>query len=156
MKKSIVLCILAAVSFGITPTFLDLTIRSGFSQETCVLYYNLFLVMMCGIWCAVRHCSLKIPFRQVMPLLLMGATGMGATVVLLAHSYTYIPVGTATVLQFLYPSIVTVACAVLLHRPLRANSYLSIVLSIVGLLFISVFGSKEITIRPIGLLLALA
>ena len=44
---------------------------------------------------------------------------MGFTVLLLSLSYQYIAVGTATVINFLYPPIVTVACAIFMHRRLE-------------------------------------
>ena len=36
MKKSLLLCIIAAIGFGVAPTFIQLAIQSGVSQ-TCVL-----------------------------------------------------------------------------------------------------------------------
>ncbi len=156
MKKSLLLCILAATGFGVAPTVLQLAIQAGVSQISCVLYNNALLMLVCLIMCKASHHSLRIPGKKVVPLLLMGACGMGFTVFLLTLSYQYIAVGTATVIQFLYPSIVTVACAVFMHRRLGRSAYLAIVLSIVGLLFISVIGSGSTSFQPMGLLLALA
>lgn len=156
MKKSLLLCILAAIGFGVAPTVIQLAIRAGVSQVSCVLYNNILLMLVCLIMCKAGRHSLRISGKKVLPLLLMGACGMGFTVFLLTMSYQYIAVGTATVIQFLYPSIVTVACAVFMHRRLGPSAYLAIVLSILGLLFISVIGSGSTHFRPMGFLLALA
>lgn len=156
MKKSLLLCIIAAAGFGIAPTVLQLAIQAGVSQVTCVLFNNVLMMLVCLVMCLAGHHSLRIPGKKVIPLLLMGACGMGFTVFLLTLSYQYIAVGTATVIQFLYPAIVTVACAIFMHRHLGKSAYLAIVLSIAGLLFISVIGTGETSFQPTGMLLALA
>ena len=116
MKKSLLLCIIAAIGFGVAPTFIQLAIQSGVSQTSCVLFNNILLMLVCLVMCLAGHHSLCIPAKKVLPLLLMGACGMGFTVLLLSLSYQYIAVGTATVINFLYPPIVTVACAIFMHR----------------------------------------
>ena len=155
MKKSLLLCILAAIGFGVAPTVIQLAIQAGISQVSCVLYNNALLMLVCLVMCKASHHSLRIPGKKVLPLLLMGACGMGFTVFLHTLSYQYIAVGTATVINFLYPSIVTVACAVFMHRRLGRSSYLAILFSILGLLFISVIGTGAASFQPAGLLLAL-
>ena len=134
MKKSLLLCIIAAIGFGVAPTFIQLAIQSGVSQTSCVLFNNILLMLVC----------------------LMGACGMGFIVLLLSLSYQYIAVGTATVINFLYPPIVTVACAIFMHRRLGRSAYLAILLSILGLLFISVIGTGVSSFQPAGFILALA
>ena len=113
MKKSLLLCIIAAIGFGVAPTFIQLAIQSGVSQTSCVLFNNILLMLVCLVMCLAGHHSLCIPAKKVLPLLLMGACGMGFTVLLLSLSYQYIAVGTATVINFLYPPIVTVALSLI-------------------------------------------
>jgi len=156
MKKSLLLCIIAAIGFGVAPTFIQLAIQSGVSQTSCVLFNNILLMLVCLVMCLAGHHSLCIPAKKVLPLLLMGACGMGFTVLLLSLSYQYIAVGTATVINFLYPPIVTVACAIFMHRRLGRSAYLAILLSILGLLFISVIGTGVSSFQPAGFILALA
>lgn len=156
MKKSLLLCIIAAIGFGVAPTFIQLAIQSGVSQTSCVLFNNILLMLVCLVMCLAGHHSLCIPAKNVLPLLLMGACGMGFTVLLLSLSYQYIAVGTATVINFLYPPIVTVACAIFMHRRLGRSAYLAILLSILGLLFISVIGTGVSSFQPAGFILALA
>lgn len=156
MNKSLLLCIIAATCFGIAPTFIQLSMQAGFAQTTCVLFNNLILMLLCAALCAAGRLSLRIPLGKIVALVLMGISGMCGTVLLLATSYAYISVGTATVVQFLYPAIVTVACAIFMHRKLHWPAYLSILLSILGLLFISVIGTSGTSFQPVGLLLALA
>ena len=156
MKKSLLLCIIAAIGFGVAPTFIQLAIQSGVSQTSCVLFNNILLMLVCLVMCLAGHHSLCIPAKKVLPLLLMGACGMGFTVLLLSLSYQYIAVGTATVINFLYPPIVTVACAIFMHRRLGRSAYLAILLSILGLLFISVIGIGVSSFQPAGFILALA
>ena len=95
MKKSLLLCIIAAIGFGVAPIFIQLAIQSGVSQTSCVLFNNILLMLVCLVMCLAGHHSLCIPAKKVLPLLLMGACGMGFTVLLLSLSYQYIAVGTA-------------------------------------------------------------
>lgn len=94
MKKSLLLCIIAAIGFGVAPIFIQLAIQSGVSQTSCVLFNNILLMLVCLVMCLAGHHSLCIPAKKVLPLLLMGACGMGFTVLLLSLSYQYIAVGT--------------------------------------------------------------
>lgn len=77
MKKSLLLCIIAAIGFGVAPTFIQLAIQSGVSQTSCVLFNNILLMLVCLVMCLAGHHSLCIPAKKVLPLLLMGACGMG-------------------------------------------------------------------------------
>ena len=85
MKKSLLLCIIAAIGFGVAPTFIQLAIQSGVSQTSCVLFNNILLMLVCLVMCLAGHHSLCIPAKKVLPLLLMGACGMGFTVLLLSQ-----------------------------------------------------------------------
>ena len=57
MKKSLLLCIIAAIGFGVAPTFIQLAIQSGVSQTSCVLFNNILLMLVCLVMCLAGHHS---------------------------------------------------------------------------------------------------
>ena len=92
---------------------------------------------------------------MVLRLCLMGILGMGATVFLLAGAFPLLSVGTATVVHFLYPTIVTIASILLFHKKFTVFSLAAILLSIGGMFMISLASGGTATNFTAGFLLAI-
>lgn len=149
------LCALAASLFGISPVFSRRMSLSGMDGASIVCLIHAFTALINAIlwFFTPKVKEIQLTRKQVLQLLCVGALGMGSTTFLLAVSYNYIPTGTATVLHFLYPCVVTIVTAIHTHRRVRRNGILSMVLSVLGMVFLAGGFSQGVWI---GVLLALA
>ena len=136
MKNGYLLVILSAVMYGIEPTFIGLALDRGISPEMATLFttaVSLPIFLCRGL---IRKASFRVGLRQGLRLLLLGML-MALTNMLLASSYRLIPVGCATVIHFMYPTITCLVMTVFFHRrlvPLRAAAILC---SITGMVLIT-------------------
>jgi drug/metabolite transporter (DMT)-like permease len=160
MKKGILFCVAAAVLFGLVPPVLKCLLINGVSTTSALLGPNLFLFTGTLALCAVKREKLALPLRPAILLLVTGAVGMGATNLFLTSSYSYIAAGTATVLNFLYPTIVTVYSIAVMGKKATFAALAAVVCSIIGMICISLNGGSDDGLNggPMiwGFLLALA
>lgn len=140
MKKGTIYCIIAAVGFGILPTIHNELILHGIPRVSCVVYSNVCMLLAALAVCRRKKLEVRIPAASAGALALVGFMGMGLTPLLLTMAYRYIPVGTSTVIHFLYPTVVTVGSALLFHKKLGPAALTAILLSIVGMSCISLPG----------------
>ena len=140
MKKGTLFCIIAAVGFGILPTIQNELILHGIPRVSCILYSN--ACMLAGGLAACQQKGLRaaLPAGKALRLGVIGLMGMGLTPLLLTGAFAYIPVGTATVIHFLYPTVVTVGSAVLFRNRMGPAALAAIALSIAGMACISLPG----------------
>lgn len=155
MKRGFSMCALAACLFGISPVFSRRMSLSGMDAANIVCLVHTAVALANILFWAASSGARKIRLngRQAAQLLFVGALGMGSTTFLLAASYDYIPTGTATVLHFLYPSVVALADAVLSRRKLEPRVVLAMLLSVLGMALLA--GSRARGAWP-GILLAAA
>jgi drug/metabolite transporter (DMT)-like permease len=143
MKSGTLFCVAGAVLFGLVPPALQYLLIHGVSKTAALLGPNALLLAGALLLCLNRRSTLHVPFSSAAALVLCGALGMGATGLFLASSYAYISTGTATVINFLYPSIVTVASAILLRQKLTAGAAAAMFFSVAGMILISLHGSAS-------------
>ena len=87
---------------------------------------------------------------------LLGLVAPVAYYLILFSAYDYLPAQIAQPLNYLWPIILAVLLAVFGHKPIPKAKYLGMVISLAGLVFISV-GGKGITgtVSVLGIALAL-
>lgn len=137
IKKGMLLCFAAAIQFGIAPVVIKFTLSAGLTIPCLMMYSNIFSALAAFIAARRRGHSLMLPPRNLAFVCACGAAGLGMTQLMLGSALTMIPAGTATVIHFLYPTIVTIASAFIFAKPLNAASITAAVLSIAGMVMIS-------------------
>lgn len=114
----------------------------------------IFTVWMCVTrsWSVLRHLSPGVWSRFA----LLGLVAPVAYYLILFSAYDYLPAQIAQPLNYLWPIILAVLLAVFGHKPIPKAKYLGMVISLAGLVFISV-GGKGITgtVSVLGIALAL-
>ena len=90
---------------------------------------------------------------QIVQSLLMGVFGLLITALLLNNSYLYLPVGTAIMLNFLYPSIVCIVMGIVFKEGFSKYQIAAIVVSVIGMGFLTGAGGN---MPMIGIVLAVA
>ena len=98
----------ASLLLGIIPSLNKLILLDGMNSGSMVFFNYLTVMAVTGIVIALRRQSFRVTGKQLAILLFTGALGLGATGFLLNLAYDRIPVGLATMLHFLYPTVVSV------------------------------------------------
>ena len=152
MFRGILYVILASLLFGVTPLGNKFVLLTGMAAD-CVLFYQaLTMIVGTALAIAVTRCSLRIPKKDILFLLFIGAVGMGATDYLLNLSYGYLQVSTVVMLHFLYPTIVLLVSALLFRQKVSKVTAGAVVLSVAGLVLVTDFSGG---MNPVGAALAL-
>ena len=149
--KGILYTVLSAVLFGITPLITTAVYGYGANSMTVVFYRSLFVIPMLAVIMKARGISFTISVRDLRNTGIIAVFGSGLTTILLFSSYTYIDVGCATTLHFLYPVFVSLLCFAVYHERLGRRKLLALGMAIVGALcFFDLTNTGSIT----GLIMA--
>ena len=98
----------AATLLGIMPSMQKTLLVDGLPMNSLMFFTNLTISLVCLLMARIKGRSLKASRIQLIQALIMGASGMMFTALLLNTSYLYLPVGTAIMLNFLYPTVVCI------------------------------------------------
>lgn len=151
--KGIIYTIASAILFGITPLITTLIYQYGTNSMTVVFFRSLFVIPMLALIMKIKHISFNISLRDLKNIAIIAIFGSGLTTILLFTSYSYIDIGCATTLHFLYPIFVSLLCYFLYKEHLGKRKILSLCMALLGSIF---FFEWKQSSNQIGLLLAIA
>ncbi|MBQ1237440.1 MAG: DMT family transporter [Oscillospiraceae bacterium] len=149
--KGILLVILSAVIYGATPCMSKYTYSHGSNAIMSTLLRSLLPIPIILCILAAKKISVKIPLKTFGKLAVIACFGSTFTSVMLNLSYNYIPVGMSTTLHFVYPTFVTVLCALFYREHITSSKVLALLISGGGILCFFQGGNTNLT----GILLAL-
>ena len=132
--KGILYTVLSAVLFGITPLITRAVYGYGANSMTVVFYRSLFVIPMLAAIMKGRHISFSISAHDLRNTGIIAIFGSGLTTILLFTSYSYIDVGCATTLHFLYPVFVSLLCFAVYHEILSRRKLTAPSLALLGAL----------------------
>lgn len=144
---------LSATLLGILPTIQKQLMMDGLPLLGLMFYTNLTSCLFCFLMSLVKKRSFRASKVQILHALVMGSFGMLFTALLLNTSYLYLPVGTAIMLNFLYPTLVCVIMGTVFRAGFSKMQILAIVSSILGMVFLTGGGG---TLSAKGMLIAVA
>lgn len=133
-QKGILFTVISTVIFGITPAIGKLTYAMGNNGIQLAFLRHLFVVPLFLFIVLYQGLSLRVTNQQLKDILKVGFFGNTLTVVLLYSSYSYIGVGSATVLHFLYPLFVCIINFLFYQQKLNRKQILCLGLAIIGIL----------------------
>lgn len=152
--KGILYIVLSSISFGIIPILAKLSYSQGGNPFNVLFLRFLSAAVMLFLYLKIKGISLKIKKRQFILLMIFGILGYSGTALCLFLSYNYIAAGLATMILYLYPSIVTILSFIIYGEKLYRKKIVSLVVSLLGVyLLIGFTGGSLINIK--GLILAL-
>ncbi len=158
MEKNLyrgVLCVIgASIIFGCMPTVNKYIMLSGITPLCLALYIQIIIGISALLTAKCSKTSIHVSTRELIQLILIGSIGMGATTYLLNLAVIYIPVGLATVLHFLYPTVVSVTMVVLFKQKFSVFRLLAILSSIIGMLMITNLNGGKGQFSFTGIILA--
>lgn len=143
----------AATLLGIMPSMQKTLLMNGLPMNSLMFFTNLTISLVCLMMAVVKKRSLKASKIQLIQALLMGTSGMMFTALLLNTSYLYLPVGTAIMLNFLYPTVVCIVMGTVFKEGFSRLQVAAIVVSITGMAFLTGAGGK---MPVIGIIMAIA
>ena len=156
MRKGIFRIAVASCIFGAMPSANKYVMLSGISAEAVAFWGQLTICAFSYLLIRLCHKSVHIKVQNILCLIVVGALGMGATTFLVNKACLCIPVGLATVLHFLYPTIVSLAMILFFGQKAGKLTYAAIVCSIAGMILIAGLRDNSGNSKLIGVIFALA
>lgn len=154
LYKGIFFTAASAVIFGFTPVLARISYDGGANGITMTFLRCLFALPVLFVILKIKGMPLTIERDQRVPVCLCGIFGAFATTITLYASYSYIPVGMATTLHFVYPVLVNMGCILFFKERATLKKMLALVCGITGIfLFMDNFSAGSGSGR--GIFLAL-
>lgn len=123
----------SAVLYGIIPSLMKITFSYGGNGILSTLYSCLFALPVLYLWMRREKISLRVS-PAILKKLAVLSLGTCPTSILLYLSYSYLPVGMATTLHFIYPIATAVYLFVFFHERFTAASLTALLLAFAGVL----------------------
>lgn len=134
-KQGYFLTFLSAFIYGFTPIIAKMTYDYGNNGLTMTFYRFLFVIPVLFIIIKVKGYALTITKTQFKHISLVGIIGNALAITLLYSSYSYIAVGSATVLHFMYPVFVCLINAIYYKEKISKKTLYCLVVAIIGIFF---------------------
>lgn len=151
MGQGILAVVGSATLLGIMPSMQKQLLVDGLPMSSMMFFTNLIISLVTFLACKLRGRSLRVSKPQIVQTVLMGLLGMVATALLINTAYLYMPVGTVTMIHFLYPTVVCIVMGTLFKNGFSKFQIAAILVSIAGMFFLT---GKNGSLPAIGILLA--
>lgn len=132
--KGIALVILSAVIYGGTPSMVKYTYAHGSNPVMMTMFRSLLPIPIILAILLIKKIPIKIPAKTLGKISVIALVGSTATTVMLNMSYSYIPVGMATTLHFVYPTFVSLLCFFFYKERIDRAKILALLISSAGIL----------------------
>ncbi|MBS6500198.1 DMT family transporter [Clostridium tertium] len=150
--KGILFTILSAIIFGFTPALANITYEFGNNSLSMTFFRNLLAIPILFFILKYKRISLKVEKKELKHIFILSLIGVALTTALLYSSYSYIGVGVATTLHFMYPIFVALACRFIFNETLGKRKVLSLVMAFLG---VALFMDMKSSNNLLGALMAL-
>ena len=155
-NKDQIVCVGALITgnliFGLVPTLQKITFPYGGSGLLTGFYSSLLALFSLAFMAHESKVSL-IPYRAIFRKLLILAGASACTTLLLWSSYSFIPVGVATTLHFVYPMLIAAAMTLFFGEHFSLGNGIALFLATCGVVLIGVADMSQASVT--GVVLAL-
>lgn len=155
MKKihGVIYAMLSSAAFGVTPIFTKDACSRGMNSITVLFFRLLITASILLSYFLIKKVDFKISKKQLLNLLFLGSIGYASTTITLFSSYTYISVGVATTLHFVYPAVVTILMILIYKEKVYFSKIFSLLLSVAGVYCL--IYTKNLYINTTGVVFAI-
>lgn len=153
MIAGIFAIICCSILLGIAPTLQNVLLEAGYSVTTMNFFANILETAFLFLICFTTKRNLHITKKQLLHLAMCAFLGLGATGLLLNNAYKRIPVGTTTMLHFLYPTMVCIYMSVFRKERFTRLRAMAVVSSVGGMVLLC--GGQALGLDFLGVVLAL-
>ena len=130
--KGIVFGILAAFIYGFTPILGKLTFLEGSNTMSLAFYRNLLSLPFLYSLLKYKKIDISINKAQGKKLAILASMGPTLTALCLYRSYSYISVGMATTIHYIYPVLVAAASITIFKEKISIGKLIALFLSTAG------------------------
>jgi len=147
--KGILYIILSACAFGIMPILAKLSYRGGANTYSTLFLRFLFAAIMLFYYLKTKGISMKLTKKQLILITVIGVFGFTLATSSLYMSYNYISIGMASMIFYIYPSIVTILAYVVYKEKIYSRKIISLMISLIGIYILIDKGSVNFNIKGI-------
>ena len=134
MIQGIIATVLSSIISGIVPVFQKTLVNDGLPIFSMMLCNAVTMEVSTLIIARLRNHSMRVTKQQFIQAMLMGPAGTFVITALLNYAYNYIPVGTATMINYFYPTVTCLIMGFIFKQKFTKLSVAAIVISIAGVL----------------------
>lgn len=134
--KGIIFTIISAFVFGFTPILAKFTYDGGNNAVTLTFLRALLGIPFLYFGMKKNKTTMKITKREFFHFIGLSFLGIGITTTALYASYSYISVGMATTLHFIYPCVVYFICILFFREKITLKKMLALVFSMIGIVML--------------------
>lgn len=132
---------LSAISYGMIPLFAIPFKNQDISFDTVLFYRFFFASVMIGCFLFAKRRSLKVSFKELPTLILLGVMfALSSTCLFLG--YDYLSAGVASTILFMYPVFVALIMAIFFRERITWITSGAIILALIGVCILSVKGEN--------------
>lgn len=131
-KTGMLLTAISAIIYGISPIYAKISYLNGSNGVMLTFLRNFFPLPVLYYIVRQKGLSMQITKQEHRKLFLL-ALLTSSTTATLYSSYIYIPVGTATVLHFTYPTMVMLGSVIFLKESLSKPKIIALIISSIGI-----------------------
>lgn len=151
MKKGRIYLVLSALIYGITPLLAKIAYMGGVNEMTLTFLRTFLALPLLFILMIMRKQSFKLSLKEIVNIIILGFVGGTLAIMLLYASYSYISIGLATTLHFIYPLIIILVSALVYKEKISHAKLVAVMLVTIGIfLFVDVRNMAD----KIGVILA--
>lgn len=137
MIQGIIAIVLSSIISGIVPVFQKTLVSDGLPIFSMMLCNAVTMELSTLLIARLRNHSMRVTRQQFLQAMLMGPAGTFVITAMLNYSYQYISVGTATMLNYFYPTVTCLIMGLVFKQKFTKLSVAAIVISIAGVLFLA-------------------
>lgn len=152
MIQGILALVMSSIISGIIPILQKQIVASGLPIFSMMLFNCSTIELATFCIAKFRGHSLRISKKQLTQALLMGPSGTFVITAMLNYAYQYMPVGTAQMIHYFYPTVTCLIMGLLFRQGFSKLQLSAIVLSLAGMVLLA---GKSGDIAPVGIALAL-
>ncbi|QIB68901.1 DMT family transporter [Aminipila butyrica] len=149
--EGILYAVLSAIIYGFTPILARIAYDGGANGITVAFLRGAIPLPLLFVVLRSKKISLRLG-SGLKPFLWVSMLGLSLTTILLYMSYSYISVGMATTLHFVYPVLVSLACAIFFKEKINLCKIIALILCSGG---IGLFMDQLTSSGGLGIVLAI-
>lgn len=143
--KGYIFAILSAFLYGLSGVFVKKSASSTLNSTEVLMFQNIISCGILFIFCIIKYRKeMKIQKVTLKQLIILGSIGNTLTSVAIYGAYKILDIGTATMLLYLYPSLIALYFIIFLKQGISKSSIIGIIGTFAGCALIlnisSVFG----------------
>ena len=130
----ILMVMISAVLYGLNSVLVKLTTQLGAGVGSVMLIRGCWVVLMTGLMLFQKKETVLLPRLLLLEVTVFGIAGGVVTELALTSAYLLLPVGTVTIIHYLYPVLVNVGGFLLCKKPPQKSTTVVLFIAMLGII----------------------